>query len=124
MEEYRKDDELGRCMVEWGWRYHHVGIPTRQVRPGETYLPHLKFSVSGFASSPFGAEWMRFDEECGMHELIQTVPHIAFVVEDLDFELATRGFTILTKPNPPSEGVRVAMIEHNGVPIELIEFSS
>ena len=81
-------------------------------------------SVSGFASSPFGAEWMRFDEECGMHELIQTVPHIAFVVEDLDFELATRGFTILTKPNPPSEGVRVAMIEHNGVPIELIEFSS
>ena len=59
-----------------------------------------------------------------VHELIQTVPHIAFVVEDLDFELATRGFTILTKPNPPSEGVRVAMIEHNGVPIELIEFSS
>ena len=113
MEEYRKDDELARCMVEWGWRYHHVGIPTRQVRPGETYLPHLKFSVSGFASSPFG-----------VHELIQTVPHIAFVVEDLDFELATRGFTILTKPNPPSEGVRVAMIEHNGVPIELIEFSS
>jgi len=26
--------------------------------------------------------------------------------------------------NPPSDGVRVAMIEHNGAPIELIEFEN
>jgi len=29
-----------------------------------------------------------------------------------------------SKPNPPSDGIRVAMIEHNGVPIELIEFEN
>jgi len=57
-----------------------------------------------------------------MDILIQTVPHLAFEVADLDYELATRNFKILTEPNPPSEGVRVAMIEHNGAPIELIEF--
>jgi hypothetical protein len=32
-------------------------------------------------------------------------------------------FKILSKPNAPSGGVRVAMIEHNGAPVELIEFS-
>jgi hypothetical protein len=30
---------------------------------------------------------------------------------------------ILTEPNPPSVGVMVALIEHNGASIELIEFS-
>lgn len=113
---------MAECIARWGWKFHHVGIPTRRKMPGEQYLPHLKFSVSGFSSSPFGAEWMRFDADCPMPELIRTVPHIAFEVQDLDYELATRGFTILSPPNPPSEGVRVAMIEHNGVPIELIEF--
>jgi hypothetical protein len=32
-------------------------------------------------------------------------------------------FKILSKHNTPSGDVRVAMIEHNGVPVELIEFS-
>jgi hypothetical protein len=29
---------------------------------------------------------------------------------------------VITEPNSPSDGTRVAMIEHNGAPIELIEF--
>ena len=106
----------------WGWKYHHLGIPTNESKPGERYLPHLKFWVSGFNSCPFGVEWMRFEEDCPMHPLIRSVPHLAFVVEDLDHELSTRGFTILAEPGEPSDGVRVAMIEHNGAPIELMEF--
>ena len=43
---------------------------------------------------------------------------------DLDLELSKRDFEILTKPNSPSDDVRVAMIKHNGAPIELIEFKS
>ena len=31
-------------------------------------------------------------------------------------------FNTLIPPNPLSDGRRVAMIEHNGVPIELTEF--
>ena len=65
---------------------------------------------------------MRFDDDSPIHRLIQTVPHLAFEVKDLDFELANRGLKIITEPNPPMEGIRVAMIEHNGAPIELIEF--
>jgi hypothetical protein len=29
---------------------------------------------------------------------------------------------VLTEPNSPAAGIKVAMIEHNGAPIELIEF--
>lgn len=99
-----------------------MGIPTRQKMKEEKYIPHLKFYVSGFSESPFGIEWMRFDPDCPLPEIVKNIPHIAFEVDDLDYELEKRKLDILVPPNPPSEGVRVAMIEHNGAPVELLEF--
>lgn len=122
MNDIRQDNELATCIKDWGWKYHHIGIPTKIKMPDEKYIPLFKFFVSGFNTSPYGIEWMRYEEDSPIDKLIQTVPHIAFEVEDLDFELATRNFNIITAPNSPSEGVRVAMIEHNGAPVELIEF--
>lgn len=68
-------------------------------------------------------EWMRFDQDCSFNELIRNVPHIAFEVDDIAFELEKHGFKIITESNSPSEGIKVVMIEHNGAPIELIEFA-
>lgn len=118
----RKDYEFPEATTSWGWKYHHTGIPTKKKMPGERYIPHLKFYVSGFETSPYGIEWMRFDDDCEMHELIKTIPHVAFVVDDLDKELSKHNFNILSPPNSPGDEVRVAMIEHNGAPVELMEF--
>lgn len=118
----RKDFELPDCIENWGWKYHHLGIPTDKVMPNEKYIPQFKFYVSGFSLSPFGVEWMRFEKDSPIDKLIRTVPHVAFEVNDLDFELETRNLKVITKSNPPAKGIRVAMIEHNGAPIELIEF--
>ena len=122
MNRERPDHELPECIKEWGWRYHHTGIPTKKVMPGERYLSHLKFYVSGFSTSPFGVEWMRFDDDCPISELIKTVPHIAFEVDDIGKALQEHDFEIISEPGVPSEGVRAVMIKHNGAPIELIEF--
>lgn len=122
MNRERPDHELPECIKEWGWRYHHTGIPTENVMPGERYLSHLKFYVSGFSTSPFGVEWMRFDDDCPISELIKTVPHIAFEVDDIGKALQEHDFEIISEPGVPSEGVRAVMIKHNGAPIELIEF--
>ena len=122
MEYRRKDADPPLCIEAWGWRYHHLGIPVETPQEGERYLPHLKFFVSGFDTSPFGVEWMRFEEDCPVHPLIRQVPHLAFEVDDLDHELAVRGLEILTPPNAPGQGLRVAMVLHNGAPVELIEF--
>ena len=118
----RLEHELPQATKEWGWKYHHLGIPTTRKMPNERYLPQFKFYISGFDSSPFGVEWMRFEKDSPVDTLIQTVPHLAFEVADLDFELANREFKVIGEPGSPSEGVRTAMIEHNGAPIELIEF--
>lgn len=76
--------------------------------------------VCGFESSPYGIEWMRFEPDSPVSALVRSVPHIAFEVDDLDSAL--EGLEVLTAPNSPSDGVRVALILDNGAPIELLEF--
>jgi hypothetical protein len=76
--------------------------------------------VQGFDTSPYGIEWMRFEPGSPISELIKTVPHVAFEVDDLESEL--EGMEILSDISSPSDGVRVAMIVDNGAPVELMEF--
>ena len=100
-------------------RYHHIGIPTTVPRDGEQYLADYKVHVSGFESSPYKVEWMRFDPDCPLPDLVKTVPHVAFVVDDLGAAIAGRD--VLIPPNSPSPGVTVAFIVDNGAPIEFLE---
>jgi hypothetical protein len=115
----RKDHEPPAVAAK-GRRYHHMGIPTEKPRPGERYLEQFKIYVSGFETSPYGIEWMRFEPDSPISELIRTIPHIAFEVDNLDVEI--KGKQLLGGESEPSEGVRVAMILDNGAPVELLEF--
>lgn len=103
-------------------RYHHIGIPTSQCRPGEQQIRDLDIFVVGHENSEFGVEWMRFGANAHVPELVRQVAHVAFEVTDLASEL--QGREILIPPNSPSEGVRVAFIVEKGAPIELIEFTN
>ena len=116
----REDHEPPAAIAERGWRYHHLGIPTTLPREDEEYLEEYGLHVAGFSSSPYGIEWMRFEPNSPISELVRTVPHIAFEVDNLEEALV--GKDVLTWPNSPSDGVRAALIIHNGAPIELIEF--
>ena len=122
MNKIRKDHELPRVTSEWGWKYHHLGIPAKKKMPGEIYLEKFKFHVSGFSTCPFGIEWMRFEKDSPVNQLIQSVPHLAFEVENIDLELSKHDFNVISEPESFFEGIKVAMIESNGAPIELIEF--
>jgi len=103
-------------------RYHHLGIPTSRTRPGERYLPEFGVHVSGYETSPFNIEWMRFDPDSPVPELVQQVPHVAFEVDDL--EAALEGKEVLIAPNSPSSGVLVAFVVDDGAPVELMQIDS
>jgi hypothetical protein len=102
------------------FRYHHLGIPTDGELPEEDYVAGFRLYASGYEESPYGVEWMRFDPDCPLPELVKTVPHVAFVVDDL--QAALEGREILIPPNRPSPGLTVAFIVHNGAPVELMRF--
>jgi len=116
----RRDREAPSAIAVHGWRYHHIGLPTQTPRPGERYLPGLKMHVSGFESSPYGIQWMRFDADSPFPTSIRTLPHVAFEVDNL--AAALEGKQILVPPNSPCEGITVAMIVDDGAPVELLEF--
>ncbi len=101
-------------------KYHHIGIPTTVPRPDEEYDEKYKLYTSGYFQSPYGVEWMRFEPDCPLPDLVKTVPHVAFVVVDLEAAIADK--EILIEPNSPTEGVTVAFIVDNGAPIEFLQF--
>ena len=57
-----------------------------------------------------------------MPEIVRTVPHVAFAVDDLDEAL--KGREILIEPTEPSVGVRVAFVLDGGAPVELLQFDT
>ena len=61
-----------------------------------------------------------FESDSPLPELVKTVPHVAFEVDDL--QAAIDGKDILIEPNSPFEGVTVALIVDNGAPIEFLQF--
>ena len=118
--EKRKDNEPPPAISKKGMRFHHLGIPTNEPKPDEKYLEQYKFYVSGFDTSEFGIEWMRFEEGSPVSEIIQKVPHIAFEVDDLN--KAIEGKQLIGEVCSPSKGVKTAMILENGAPVEFLEF--
>lgn len=105
-----------RCAM----KYHHLGIPTTTPRPGEVHLKKYKAWCTDHEDNPFGIQWMRYEPDCPLPELVRTVPHVAFEVEDLQAALAGR--EIIIPPNSPSKGVLVAFIVENGAPVEFLQF--
>lgn len=116
----RMDTDPPLSINKWGWKFHHIGIPTDDPMPNEKYIENLKMYVKGFDTSPYGIEWMRFEKDSPISNLIQTVPHIAFEVENMDEALKNK--EVITAPHTISEGITVAMIKDSGVPIELLQF--
>ena len=101
-------------------KYHHIGIPTQEPQPGETYLERYKTFFTDPKSNPFGIQWVRFEPDCPFPKIVKTVPDVAFEVDDLAQALA--GYEILIEPNSPSDGVLVAFVLCEGAPVEFLQF--
>ena len=101
-------------------KFNHIGIPTTKPFDSEIDLPHLKMTVSDHESNAFGIQWQRYWDDAPYPALVKTVAHVAFEVDNLDDAIA--GHKILIAPNSPSDGLRVAFIEVNGAPVELMEY--
>jgi len=102
-------------------KYNHVGIPVTKNFDGEIDLPHLKMTVSDHKNNPYGIQLQRYWDGAPYPDLVKTIPHVAFIVENIQAELA--GKNVIIEPNSPSEGLIVAFIEVNGAPVELMEYT-
>jgi len=82
-------------------------------------LKEYRIYHSGYDTSEYGIEWMRYEKDCTLPEIVKTIPHVAFEVDDI--YKAIRDKKVIIQPNSPSEGIVVAFIEENGAPVEFIQ---
>ncbi len=100
---------------------NHFGVPVTSPVPGELYNSDLHLFYTDVAASPNKIEFLRFEKECPFPESVQTMPHIAYEVPSM--EEALKDAKILYGPFTPVEGMTVAFIEEEGIPIELDYFA-
>ncbi len=101
-------------------RFHHVGIPTSEKLPEKDHNAKLKITATGYFDGPYAIEWMNFDEDNPLPEIIKTVPHVAYVVDDL--KAALEGKNVILPVTSPTDGVQVAFIQDGRNLVELMQF--
>lgn len=99
--------------------FHHMGIPTTEVKSDERYSEKFKMYTTDSISEQYRIQFHRYEVGCPLHPLIQTMPHIAYKVSNIDE--AIKGEEVILAKYEPFAGYKVAMIAKSGVPIEFIE---
>lgn len=100
-------------------KYHHIGVVVNDPIEGEQYLKDYKLYHYGYENSKYGIEYMRYEKDCPLPEIVKTKTHIAFEVDDVYDYIKDK--KVIIEPNSPSEGNIVAFIEEEGMPIEIIQ---
>lgn len=101
-------------------RFHHIGLPTADRQPNETYIADTKVWVTDPADHPCRIEYLRFEEASPVTGPLRDMPHVAYRVDDL--AAALRGKEIILHPFTPMRGLSVAFVMEDGAVIELMQF--
>lgn len=102
--------------------YHHTGVITEQVQPGEIFVPASKVWVTSPENHPHRIEFLRYEPDSPVQGPVRERCHTAYVVEDVELETAIRGTKVLLGPFDPLEGLSVVFVEEDGAVIEYMQF--
>ena len=99
--------------------FHHIGIPTSIRQPNEIHLAEVKLYITDANQSEHHIEWLRFEPDSPMPEVLKRTAHVAFTVDRLEEAIA--GKNVLIPPFVPCPGVRAAFIQEGDAPVEYLE---
>ena len=99
--------------------FDHIGVPTPERRDGMRFLESTRCWLTSPAAHPFRVEWLWFEPESPAPELVRTLPHVAYRVENL--EDAMEGHRVVAEPFDVFGEVRVSFIEVDGAPVEFVQ---
>ena len=101
-------------------KFSHIGLPTDEPQPDETYVPGTKVSVTDFKSHPYKVEYLRYEPDSPVTGPLRDLPHIAFETDDLEREL--EGEEVILEPFDPMPGLTVAFILRDGAVVEYMKY--
>jgi len=99
--------------------FHHFGVPTDAKSADETFIEGGKVYVTDPESNPYRIEFLRFEADSPMPEIVRTKSHAAFMVPNIDEAL--KGQNVVIQPFDATDTLRVAFIKDGEALIELME---
>jgi hypothetical protein len=107
--------------------FDHVGLPTSEPHPGESWVPFSRVWVTNPRAHPLRLEYVRpaeppsvAPEQVGLWKLWHR-PHVAYRVDDLRAALA--GEDVILGPFDPGGFGEVAFILKDGLVVEYMQYS-
>ena len=100
-------------------RFHHIGLPTDQVQPNETYVPDTKVYVTSPDAHPYKVEFLRYEADSPVKGPLRDLPHMAFETDSLAREI--KGQKVILGPFEPMPGLKVAFIVKDGAVYEFMQ---
>ena len=83
------------------------------------FLESRRVWLTSAREHPFRIEWLFYEPESAEVELIRTMPHVAYRVENL--EEAMQGHMVIAEPFDVFGEARVSFIEVDGAPVEFVQ---
>ena len=97
----------------------HVGVPTTIKQPNENYASDLKVYITNPEEHEFKFEYLRFEPDTPLPEIMQKNPHVAYKVDCLDDKIKDE--KVIVEPFSVDENTKIAFIIKEGVIFELME---
>jgi hypothetical protein len=98
---------------------NHIGIITTEKKEGAFLNEGLGVWLTDFSKSPNKIEYLLFEDNSCMPDIIKQNTHIAYEVASMEEEL--KGAKVLFGP-VGDENLQIAFVEEEGIPIELMQF--
>jgi len=102
-------------------QFHHFGVPTDVKADNETFIEGGKVYVTDPESHPYRVEFLRFEPDSPMPEIVMNTPHAAFVVPSI--AEAMKGCDVVIEPFDATDTIRVAFIRDGDALVELMEIA-
>jgi hypothetical protein len=100
-------------------QFDHIGVPAQAKRDGMRFLESKRLWLTSPGDHPFRVEWLWYEPDSPEAELVQTMPHVAYLVPSLDEAIA--GYPVVAEPFDVFGEVRVSFIEVDGAPVEFVQ---
>lgn len=100
-------------------KFHHFGVPTQVKYDGAAYIEGAKVYVTDPEAHPYRVEFVRFEADSPMPQILKTTPHAAYIVPNL--AEALKGKKIIIEPFDATEKLRCAFIQDGDAVLELME---
>lgn len=101
--------------------FHHIGLPTTEPQPGESWVESTRVWVSNPSHHPQRIEWLRYEPDTTVDEDFQQSPHIAYEVDRLEPYIEGKDVTLAPFEVGEPPFARAAFTNEDGIIVEYMQ---